>query len=253
MNHSRHQRTPEQLQHMQRAGQIAAEALTLVEARAQEGMTTRQLDEIAEKLIRSYDHAEPAFKGLYGFPSTLCISINEEIVHGIPGDHKLKAGDLVSVDVGVRYRGWHGDTARTFGIGQLRPEAQKLLTVTREALEAGIRAARTGRTTGDIGAAIEERVERAGLSVVRQLRGHGVGQTLHQEPAVPNYGQPGEGDRLLDRMTIAIEPMVLLGEEGIQQLNDGWTMVSRDGSLSAHFEHTVRVSSHEAQVLTRTR
>lgn len=252
VTHNRFQRTPDELTCMRKAGQIAAEALTLVEARAREGMTTRKLDEMAETLIRSFDHAEPAFKGLYGFPATLCISLNEEVVHGLPGNRQLKSGDIVSVDVGVRYRGWHSDTARTFGIGQLRTEDQRLLLTTREALEAGIRAARTGGWTGDIGAAIEERVEREGLTVVRQLRGHGIGQTLHQEPAVPNYGEPGEGQQLYEGMTIAIEPMVLAGGRGIRQLKDGWTVVSRDGARSGHFEHTVVIQPDGGCVLTRS-
>lgn len=250
MSHNRFQRTPEELECMERAGHIAAEALTTVETRAQVGMTTRALDQMAETLIRSFDDAEPAFKGLYGFPGTLCISLNEEVVHGIPGDRQLKNGDIVTVDVGVRYRGWHSDTARTFGVGSVSPDTQKLLVTAREALEAGIRAARSGGWTGDIGAAIEERVKRSGLTVVRKLRGHGIGQTLHQEPAVPNYGEPGEGQQLYEGMTVAVEPMVLAGQAGVEKLRDGWTMVTRDRKLSAHFEHTIVVQQDGGRILT---
>ncbi|MBR9989116.1 MAG: type I methionyl aminopeptidase [Gemmatimonadetes bacterium] len=234
-----------------RAGRILAELHEAIEPRVVPGATTAELDRFAEDFIRSHDGAEPAFKGLYGFPATLCTSINEEVVHGIPsGRRRLANGDIVSVDAGVRLDGWFADAARTFAAGVVDDATTTLLQVTQEALAAGIEQARAGNHMGDIGHAIQQVAEAAGFGVVRDLVGHGIGREFHEEPQVPNYGKPGRGLRLQAGLVIAIEPMINAGGIGIRTLPDRWTVVSADGSRSAHFEQTVAVTEGAPLVLT---
>ncbi len=244
-------KTADEIETIGRAGEIVAGVLSLVAERAGPGTTTGELDRLAESFIRDHAGALPAFKGLYGFPATLCTSLNDEVVHGIPSDaRRLASGDLLSVDVGVELEGLFADAAVTVPVGDPGPEALRLLRITREALEAGVQAARPGARLGDVGAAIQERVETAGFSVVRELVGHGVGHAPHEEPHVPNFGRRGRGEELTPGLVIAIEPMVNVGARQIRQLDDGWTVVTADGSLSAHFEHTVAVTGDGPQLLT---
>jgi methionyl aminopeptidase len=236
---------------MARAGRIVAEVLALVRAHATPGVSTWELDRLAEEFIRSHDGATPSFKGLYGFPATLCTSINAEVVHGIPSKKRvLAAGDIVSVDVGACVGGMHADSAITATVAEVSPDAQRLLETTRRALEAGIAAARAGGHVGDIGSAVQQVADAQKLGVVRELVGHGIGAQFHEEPQVPNYGTPHRGPRLMAGMTIAIEPMINLGGPDVRTLGDKWTVVTADGSLSAHFEHTVHITEEGAQILT---
>jgi methionyl aminopeptidase len=227
---------------MAAAGKIVADTLALMERSARPGVSTKDLDRQAEEFIRSHPGARPSFKGLYDFPATLCTSINSEVVHGIPSAKRvLKEGDLISVDVGVQLEGLHADSAATFPVGSVPPEAQRLLQVTKDALAAGIAQAKAGNHVGDIGHAVQQVAEGAGYSVVREMVGHGIGSAFHEEPQVPNFGKPKRGARLVPGMTIAIEPMVNVGGAEIRTLSDKWTVVTVDGSLSAHFEHTVAI------------
>ena len=245
-------KSAKEIETMAAAGRIVADTLALVARQVRPGISTEQLDQIAEEFIRSHPGAKPSFKGLYDFPATLCTSINNEVVHGIPSARRvLRDGDLLSVDVGVWLDGLHADSAATFPVGQVTPEAERLLKVTQEALAAGIAQARAGNHVGDIGAAVQAVAEKAGYSVVRELVGHGIGSSFHEEPQVPNYGKPKRGPRLTPGMTIAIEPMVNAGGPEIRTLEDKWTVVTEDGSLSAHFEHTVAIADSDARVLTR--
>ena len=238
---------------MARGGRILAEAVALMEKTVKPGISTQDLDKIAEDFIRSHDGAVPSFKGLYNFPASICTSINNEIVHGIPSRKRvLVEGDIVSVDVGVKFEGYHTDSATTVPVGEITPESQRLLNATREALDAGVDAARNGNHLGDIGAAVQTVVEKAGFSVVRDLVGHGIGSGFHEEPQVPNYGKPKRGLRLVPGLTIAIEPMVNIGKSGIRTMPDRWTVVTIDGSRSAHFEHTVAITENGPRVLTTT-
>jgi methionyl aminopeptidase len=233
------------------AGVIVGETLALVEEKAFPGVSTGELDQAAEELIRSHSGATPAFKGLYGFPATLCTSVNEEVVHGIPSTRRhLEAGDILSVDVGVQLDGFYADAAVTLPIGDVPLETRRLLDVTEEALQIGIRHVRPGSRLGDLGAAIQSRVEEAGFSVIRELVGHGVGEAPHEEPQVPNYGRPGRGAKMQEGLVIAIEPMVNMGDRAIRTLSDGWTVVTQDGQMSAHFEHTVAVTADGPRVMT---
>lgn len=244
-------KSPREIESMAHAGRIVAETLALMHERTRPGMTTEDLDAIAEEFIRSHPGATPSFKGLYGFPKTLCTSINEEIVHGIPSPKRvLRDGNIVSVDVGVRFEGLHADSATTIPVGEISPEAQRLLAVTRQCLDAGIAQARPGQHVGDIGHAVQAVAEAAGLGVVRELVGHGIGTAFHEEPQVPNYGSPRRGPRLAEGMTIAIEPMITLGNPTTRTLGDKWTVVTADGTLSAHFEHTVAITSNGPRILT---
>lgn len=242
-----------EIESMARAGAIVAEALAMAGEKVVPGVTTAELDERAEALIREHDGAEPAFKGLYGFPATLCTSVNEEVVHGIPSEERhLEPGDIVTVDCGVKLEGFYADAARTFPVGELEPETERLLRVTRNALQAGVDEARPGRHVGDIGAAVQAMVEEAGFSVVRELVGHGVGRSAHEDPQIPNYGHRGDGAELEAGLVVAIEPMVNVGGRHIRTLDDEWTVVTRDGSRSAHFENTVAVTEDGPRVLTRS-
>ena len=236
---------------MARGGRILAETVRLMEQSVKPGMTTADLDRIAEDFIRSHPGAKPSFKGLYNFPASICSSINHEIVHGIPSKKRiLNEGDVVSIDVGVQYEGYHTDSATTVAVGRVNEESRRLLSVTREALDAGVAAAKAGNHLGDIGAAIQLVVEEAGFSVVRDLVGHGIGTGFHEEPQVPNYGKPNRGIRLVPGLTIAIEPMVNVGKPGIRTMPDKWTVVTIDGKRSAHFEHTVAITEEGPRILT---
>jgi methionyl aminopeptidase len=236
---------------MAAAGRIVAETLALVRSLTKPGVTTEDLDTAAEEFIRSHPGARPSFKGLYGFPKTLCTSINEEIVHGIPSRRRvLREGSVVSVDVGVECQGLHADSATTIPVGEINPAAQLLLDTTEAALYAGIAAAQLGNHIGDIGHAVQRVAEARGFGVVRELVGHGIGSRFHEEPQVPNYGAPKRGPRLLEGMTIAIEPMITAGAFTTRTLGDRWTVVTTDGSLAAHFEHTVAVLAEGPRILT---
>lgn len=240
---------------MRESGKIVADVLNLVGSSVRPGITTEELDRIAEEYIRAQD-AVPAFKG-YGsdkrnlFPATLCISVDDVVVHGIPGGFRLEEGQIVSLDVGVKKNGYYGDGARTFPVGRVSDEKARLMRVTEEALQEGIRNATAGRRLHDISAAVQHHVEDAGFSVVRDLVGHGIGKNLHEEPAVPNFGTEGTGLVLQSGMTLAIEPMVNAGTFKVMMDADGWTVRTSDGRPSAHFEHTVVVRSAEADILTR--
>ncbi len=237
---------------MARGGRILAGAIQLVERDVRAGMTTLEVDLMVEQFIRSHTGATPSFKGLYGFPGSVCASINDEIVHGIPSaKREIHDGDLVSIDVGVQLDGYHTDAATTVGIGKIDEESRRLLDVTRESLKAGIEAAQPGNHIGDIGAAVQDVVESAGFNVTRDLVGHGIGSTFHEDPQVPNYGKPKRGIRLAPGLTIAIEPMVTIGSHKTRQLSDRWTVVTADSSRAAHFEHTVAVTAAGPLILTQ--
>ena len=237
---------------MAQGGKILAATIAHLRAAVKPGISTGELDAIAEDFIRSHEGAVPAFKGLYGFPGSICSSVNQEIVHGIPSKKRaLKEGDIISIDVGVGYKGYFTDSATTVPVGAISAEARRLLDVTQESLEAGIAAATAGNHIGDIGAAVQGVVEAAGFSVVRDLVGHGIGVEFHEEPQVPNYGKPKRREKLVPGLTLAIEPMVNIGGPATKTLADRWTIVTLDGSLSAHFEHTVAITENGPQVLTR--
>jgi methionyl aminopeptidase len=242
-------RTPDEIARIGEACAIVHEILEELAHAAQPGVTTLELDRLASARTRARG-AVPAFLGYHGYPASLCISVNDEIVHGIPSaKRKLGEGDVVGLDYGVVLDGWYGDAARTVGVGRITPEATRLLEVGREALRRAIAAARPGGTTGDIGAAVQGYVEREGFSVVREFVGHGIGRRLHEAPHVPNYGEAGTGDRLLPGTVVAIEPMVNIGTPDVDHLDDGWTAVTADGSLSSHFEHTVAITENGPVIL----
>ena len=237
---------------MAEGGRILADTVTMLRREVKAGMSTMDLDAVAEAFIRSHPGATPAFKGLYGFPGTLCTSINHEIVHGIPSKKRvLKDGDIISIDVGVGYEGYFTDSATTVPVGEVDDETKRLLSVTERSLEAAIAAAMPGNHLGDIGAAVQQVVEEAGFSVVRDLVGHGIGVEFHEEPQVPNYGKPKRREKLVPGLTLAIEPMVNAGGPATRTLQDRWTIVTADGSRSAHFEHTVAITENGPLVLTR--
>ena len=242
-------KSPSEIAAMRRAGSVVASILKTLSKQIKAGVTTRHLDDIAVSELASYGAAS-SFKGYRGFPATLCVSINEEIVHGIPGGRAIQEGDLVSLDFGAIIDGFHGDAALTIGVGNISPQVQKLLKTTRGSLEAGIKAARDGAHLGDISAAIQHYAESRGFSVVREYTGHGIGREMHEDPQIPNFGPPGYGPVLRKGMTVAIEPMVNIGGWQTMVKNDHWTVVTADGSLSAHFEKTIAITDGEAQVLT---
>ena len=243
-------KSPAELALMRQAGQVVAATIATLVSSLRPGMRTAELDGIAEREIRSRG-ATPSFLGYKGYPASICVSVNEEIVHGIPGERVLKEGDVVSLDVGAIYQGWQGDGAVTVGLGNISQEARQLIEVTRGSLEVGIQRARAGARLGDIGAAIQEHVESRGYSVVREYVGHGIGRQMHEEPQVPNYGTPGRGLRLVPGMCLAIEPMVNLGDWHTTVGPDQWTISTADRSLSAHFEHTIAIHEDHAEVLTK--
>lgn len=243
-------KTAADIEAMARSGRVLAALHRELESRVVPGVSTAELDAFAEDFIRSHDGAAPAFKGLYGFPASLCTSVNEEVVHGIPSERRLAEGDIVSIDAGVSLDGWFSDAARTFPVGEIDDETRRLLDVTVACLDAGIAEARSGSRLGDLGHAIQQVAEKAGFGVVRDLVGHGIGREPHEEPQVPNYGKPGRGIRLEPGMVLAIEPMINAGGIGIRTLADRWTVVSADGRRSAHFEHTVAVTENGPRILT---
>jgi methionyl aminopeptidase len=238
-----------EIERMRAANALVANVLGELAGMVRPGTTTAELDAAAERLVRE-GGAEPAFKGYRGYPATLCASVNEQVVHGIPSARALVEGDILSLDMGVKLNGFYGDSAVTVGVGRISDDAERLLRVTREALQHGIAEVRVGNRISDIGHAIQQHVERHGFSVVREFVGHGIGAALHEEPQIANYGEPGRGPRLAEGMVLAIEPMVNMGRPGVKVLADGWTAVTRDGSLSAHFEHTVAVTKQGPLVLT---
>ena len=243
-------KSPENIAAMQRAGRLAGEVREAVKAYAKVGMTTRELDLYARKIIKK-GGAEPSFLGYNGYPANICISVNEQVVHGIPGDRVLMDCDLVSIDIGTYLGGFHGDTADSFVVGKANPEAEDLIAATRESFFVGLELCVPGNKIGDIGHAIQEYVEDHGYSVVRALTGHGIGRKLHEDPAVPNYGRKHTGDVLRPGMTIAIEPMVNAGTHRVYVLDNDWTIVSADGRLSAHYEHTVAITEGAPLILTK--
>jgi len=243
-------KTSRELGVMKEACRISAGALQTVGKAVEPGVTTAELDALAEKYIRSQGGV-PNFKNYHGYPATACISVNNEVIHGIPSTKRvLKAGDIVSVDLGAMFNGYHGDNAATFACGDVSAEAKRLMQATKDALYEGIKAATAGSRIGDIGCAVQRTVEAAGFSVVRQYVGHGIGTQLHEAPEVPNFGTAGRGIRLLPGMTLAIEPMVNAGGYDVKVLPDGWTVLTKDGSLSAHFEHTVVITPDGPKIMT---
>ena len=235
---------------MREAGRVAAKALKLAGAAVEPGVSTWEIDRVARRYIEEQG-AKPTFLGYGGFPASACVSVNNVVIHGIPGkDHIVKEGDIVSIDVGATYEGFVGDNAYTFPCGKVSPEAQRLMDTTRESLYEGIRAAVAGARLGDIGSAVQKYAEARGYSVVRDFVGHGVGAKMHEDPSVPNYGTPGRGVRLLPGMTIAIEPMINEGVKEVETLADGWTTVTADGKLSAHFENSIAITPDGPVILT---
>lgn len=244
-------KSPLDIEAIGRAGHVIAALFEELPARIEPGVTTDELDRFCDAFVRSHDGAVPSFKGLYGFPRSACISVNEEVVHGIPNPGRvLAAGDLVTVDVGVELEGWFGDAARTYPVAHVPDSVRRLIETTRDALNAGVAAALTGSRLGDVGHAIQSVAEEAGLSVVRELVGHGIGRRPHEEPNVPNYGSPGRGLKLRPGMVLAIEPMLNLGSPDVETLEDAWTVVTADRLPSAHFEHTVAITAEGPRVLT---
>ena len=234
---------------MREAGKLVGETLLLIEEKVRPGITTAELDRIAEEFITKHG-AKPSFKGLYGFPASLCISVNEQVVHGIPGGYVLKDGDIISVDCGVHMNGFHGDAARTFGVGNITDEAKQLINVTKESFFKGIEYAKVGNRLTDISHGIQSYVEASGFSVVRDFVGHGIGRVVHEDPEVPNFGIPGRGPKLVKGMALAIEPMVNVGSYKVKTLKDDWTVVTSDGSLSAHYENTIVILPDGPEILT---
>ena len=244
-------KSPEEIDTIARGGAIIAELYRILPERVEPGVSTGELDRFAERFIRDHEGAEPAFKGLYGFPATLCTSINHEVVHGIPAERrKLGEGDALSIDCGVKLDGFYADAAITLAVGEISREVQELLDVTKRGLELGIEQARPGKRLGDIGAAIQSAADAAGYGIVRELVGHGLGREPHEDPQVPNYGRSGRGMPLEVGLVVAIEPMFNLGTEKVRTLPDRWTVITADRSVSAHFEHTVAVTEDGPRILT---
>jgi methionyl aminopeptidase len=244
-------KSPEEIEKIRLASAMVAEILEEIRKRIRPGITTKELDQLAVKLT-SKKKARPAFKGYHGFPHSLCVSVNEEVVHGFPSKRRLVDGDIVGLDFGIFFDGFYGDAALTQPVGEISALAEKLIRVTREALFKGLEQASAGHRVGDISAAVQQYVEENGFSVVRQFVGHGIGKSLHEDPQVPNFGEPGRGTLLKPGMVLAIEPMVNAGESDVEILSDGWTAVTKDRSLSAHFEHTVAITDNGCQILTRS-
>lgn len=243
-------KSPREIELMREAGRIVALAHQAVRQHLKPGITTAEIDNLVERIIRDHD-AEPSFKGYGGFPASACTSVNEEVIHGIPSPkRKLKRGDILKVDIGAMYKGYHGDSAWTYAVGPISKEAEQLLKVTEEALYEGLRFAKSGQRLSDISHAIQQYAETRGYSVVRDFVGHGIGKQLHEDPQVPNYGLPNRGPVLKPGMTLAIEPMINVGSKTVKVLADQWTAVTSDGSLSAHFEHTVLITEDACMLLT---
>lgn len=242
-------KTAEEIELMRQSALLVSKTLGLVAAEIKEGVPLKHLDKIAEEFIRD-NHATPVFKGYHGFPATLCISMNEAVVHGIPNDTPVKPGDVISVDCGVKKDGFIGDHAYTFCCGDVTPEVLRLLKITKECLYLGIEQARVGNRIGDISYAVQTHAEKNGYGVVRELVGHGLGKNLHEKPEVPNFGKRGSGPKIQNGLTIAIEPMINMGTKDVTQLNDGWTIVTKDRKPSAHFEHDVAIVNGKADILS---
>ncbi|MDX6698370.1 MAG: methionyl aminopeptidase [Solirubrobacteraceae bacterium] len=242
-------KSPEEIDRMAAAGAILVKTLNLLQGKIRPGVTTAELDEAAEKFIRSQD-AEPAFKGYRGFPGSICASPNSMVVHGIPGPYRLSRGDVLSVDVGVIHDGWVADAARTFPVGPVSPIATRLLRSTEGALFAAVEQCRPGNRLGDVSHAVQSHVEADGFSVVRSLVGHGIGRDMHEDPQIPNFGEPGRGPELEEGMVLAVEPMVTAGRHAVRMADDHWAIYSQDGSLAAHFEFTVAVTADGPRILT---
>jgi methionyl aminopeptidase len=243
-------KSEDEIKRMAESCRIVAEVLEGIKKIVKPGITTKELDGFSESYIHS-KRAVPAFKGYRGYPASMCTSVNEQVVHGIPSSIKLKEGDVISLDIGVYFKGFYGDAAVTLPVGKIDGNAERLLAVTEQALEAGVAKTVAGNRLSDISSIIQNRVESEGFSVVRNFVGHGIGRELHEEPQIPNFGKPGEGPELREGMTLAIEPMVNAGSWEVDILNDGWTAVTKDGSLSAHFEHTVAVTKNGQSILTK--
>jgi methionyl aminopeptidase len=244
-------RSAGEIERLARVNALVAQVLAELKSMVRPGVTTAELDERAERRLQEAG-ALPAFKGYHGYPATICASVNEQVVHGIPSATTLVEGDIISIDMGAKLDGFFGDAAVTVPVGDISPEAARLLKVTEESLYRALAAVRAGARVSDIGAAVQQHVEAHGFSVVREFVGHGIGAKLHEEPQIPNYGTPGRGPRLAEGMVLAIEPMVNIGKPAVKVLGDGWTAVTKDGSLSAHFEHTVVVTGAGCRILTRT-
>ena len=242
-------KTPEEIEKIAAAGEILVKTLSLLQSKLRPGVTTGELDAAAEKFIRSQG-AEPAFKGYRGFPGSICSSPNSMVVHGIPGPYKLARGDILSIDVGVVHDGWVADAARTFPVGSTSPIATRLLRATEGALFAAVEQCRPGNRLGDLGHAVQQRVEADGFSVVRSLVGHGIGRDMHEDPQIPNFGEPGKGPLLEEGMVLAVEPMVTAGRHSVRMGDDHWAIYSQDGSLAAHFEFTIAVTEEGPRILT---
>jgi methionyl aminopeptidase len=242
-------KTQDEVEAIAAAGQVVARCLEMLRARCRAGVTTEELDRAAEKFIRSQG-GEPAFKGYRGFPSSICTSPNSMVVHGIPGDYELQRGDILSVDVGVELDGWIADAALTVPVKPVSPVATKLLRATREALEQGIEQCRAGGRLGDVSHAVQKRVEQDGFSVIRSLVGHGIGRDMHEDPQIPNFGEPGKGPAIEEGMVFCVEPMVCVGRHMVRVGDDNWAIFSEDGSLAAHFEHTVAITADGPRILT---
>jgi methionyl aminopeptidase len=242
-------KTDSEIESIAAAGEVVARCLAMLRSKCHAGVTTAELDRAAEKFIRSQD-GEPAFKGYRGFPSSICTSPNSMVVHGIPGDYVLGRGDILSIDVGVELDGWVADAALTVPVRPVSPVATKLLRATNEGLEQGLEQCRPGNRLGDISAAVQERVERDGFSVIRSLVGHGIGRDMHEDPQIPNFGEPGKGPVIEEGMVFCIEPMVCAGQHTVRMGDDNWAIYSEDGSLAAHFEHTVAVTAERPRILT---
>ena len=242
-------KTPAEIDKMARAGDILVRTMDLLAGKVRPGVTTLDLDQAAERFIRSQG-ATPAFKGYRGFPGSICASPNDMVVHGIPGKFKLRRGDVLSVDIGVVYDGWVADAARTFPVGPISPVAEKLLEVTEGSLFKAVEQCRVGNKLGDVSHAVQEHVESAGLSIVRSLVGHGIGRNMHEDPQIPNYGPPGKRELLEEGMVLAVEPMTTAGRHHVRMGDDGWAIYSQDGSLAAHFEFTIAVTGEGPRILT---
>ena len=242
-------RSAAEIERLARVNELVARVLAELKGMVAPGVTTADLDAVAEQRLGEAG-AEPAFKGYHGYPATICASVNEQVVHGIPSKRPLVEGDIISIDMGAKLDGFYGDSAVTVPVGTVTDDAVRLLNVTEAALYKGLEAVRAGARVSDIGAAVQAHVEAHGFSVVREFVGHGIGTKLHEEPQIPNYGPGGRGPRLSEGMVLAIEPMVNLGKAGVKVLGDGWTAVTKDGSLSAHFEHTVVVTGNGCRILT---
>lgn len=242
-------KTPEQIARMREAGRVVAEILDLMDEMIMPGVTTGQLDRIADEYI-SAKGGVPSFKGYHGFSGSICVSVNDVVVHGIPGDRVLLDGDIIALDVGVILDGWHGDAARTYAVGRIDAESQRLMDVCRESLDVGIAAARPGRRLTDISHAIEQVVDAAGFKVVHDLFGHGIGREMHEAPSLPHYGPPGQGPELRPGMVFTIEPMIVAGSRSVHTLPDGWTILTDDHSRSAQYEHTIAITKDGPEILT---